>query len=269
MLAPSPPSASRLLRVEHAVAEALLAAPSLEDAFARLLAAIGDGLGWQYGGLWLPVDGLRCVATWTEGGEALEAFAATSRALTLAPGEGLPGRVQACGRPIWIPSIAADANFPRAPRRPRPACTRRSRSRSPASAERSSSSPPGRRRSTRTCWRRSRASAGSSGQFVEHRRAESAVRESEARKRAMLDAALDAVITIDADGRIVEVNAAVEAIFGHPPAALVGRELGEALVPPALRDRHREGLARGSGRLLGSASRSPRCTRTGTSSRSS
>ena len=48
------------------------------------------------------------------------------------------------------------------------------------------------------------------GQFVEHRRAEAAVGESEARKRAMLDAALDAVITIDAGGRIVEVNAAVQ-----------------------------------------------------------
>ena len=55
------------------------------------------------------------------------------------------------------------------------------------------------------------------GQFVEHRRAEAAVHESEARKRAMLDAALDAVITIDAGGRIVEVNAAVEDVFGHPP----------------------------------------------------
>ena len=58
------------------------------------------------------------------------------------------------------------------------------------------------------------------GQFVEHRRAEAAVHESEARKRAMLDAALDAVITIDAGGRIVEVNAAVQDVFGHAPAAL-------------------------------------------------
>ena len=89
------------------------------------------------------------------------------------------------------------------------------------------------------------------GQFVEHRRAEAAVGESEARKRAMLDAALDAVITIDGAGRIVEVNAAVEAIFGHRPETLIGRELGEALVPPSLRERHRAGLARGTGKLLG------------------
>jgi PAS domain S-box-containing protein len=67
----------------------------------------------------------------------------------------------------------------------------------------------------------------------------------------MLDAALDAVITIDGGGRIVEVNAAVQEVFGHRPEALVGRELGEALVPPALRERHRAGLARGTGTLLG------------------
>ena len=56
--------------------------------------------------------------------------------------------------------------------------------------------------------------------------------DSEARKRAMLDAALDAVITIDAGGRIVEVNAAVEDIFGHPPESLIGREMASVLVPP-------------------------------------
>ena len=75
--------------------------------------------------------------------------------------------------------------------------------------------------------------------------------ESEARKRAMLDAALDAVITIDAGGRIVEVNAAVEDIFGHSPESLIGREMASALVPPSLRERHRDGLARGTGTLIG------------------
>src|SRR4051812_14260740 len=101
MLAPPPPSASRLLRVEHAVAEALLEADSPDDAFPRLLVAVGEGLDWHYGGVWLP-DGdgaLRCIATWSAGGKPLERFAAASRTLTLAPGEGLPGRVQARQRP--------------------------------------------------------------------------------------------------------------------------------------------------------------------------
>ena len=97
------------------MAEALLAAPSAQDAFPSLLRAVGEGLGWHYGGVWLPVGGgvLHCVATWTAGGEALEHFAMTSRTLVLAPGEGLPGRVQATGQPAWIPDVATDANFPR------------------------------------------------------------------------------------------------------------------------------------------------------------
>jgi PAS domain S-box-containing protein len=89
------------------------------------------------------------------------------------------------------------------------------------------------------------------GQFVGHRRAEAAVHESEARKRAMLDAALDAVITIGSDGRIVEVNAAVEDIFGYPAQELVGREMAAALVPEHLRDAHRRGLTKPTGELIG------------------
>src|SRR4051812_28187193 len=100
MLAPASPSASRLLHVEHAVAETLLEAPSAEAAFPALLSAIGEGLEWRYGGLWLPVAGgvLHCVEAWA-GDPVVEPFAAASRTLALAGGEGLPGRVQASGRP--------------------------------------------------------------------------------------------------------------------------------------------------------------------------
>src|SRR5262245_25038800 len=115
MLAPPPLSASRLLRVEHAVAEALLDTDSADEAFPRLLAAVGQGLGWHYGGIWLPVasGSLHCVATWSAGGRPLERFAATSRTLALGPGEGLPGRVQASRQPAWIADVVSDPNFPR------------------------------------------------------------------------------------------------------------------------------------------------------------
>ena len=125
----APPSASRLLRVEHAVAEALLAAPSAQDAFPSLLRAVGEGLGWQYGGVWLPVGGgvLHCVATWTAGGEALEHFAMTSRTLVLAPGEGLPGRVQATRAAGLDPRRRDGRELPAPPRRGRGRPARRVR----------------------------------------------------------------------------------------------------------------------------------------------
>jgi PAS domain S-box-containing protein len=64
------------------------------------------------------------------------------------------------------------------------------------------------------------------------------------RARAVLHAALDAVVAIDADSRILEWNPAAERTFGHPAAEALGRDLAELIVPPALRARHRAGLAR-------------------------
>jgi PAS domain S-box-containing protein len=68
--------------------------------------------------------------------------------------------------------------------------------------------------------------------------------ESEARHRAVLQAALDAVVTIDARGLISYVNPAFEQTFGYQAADVAGRELAEVIVPSALRAAHRDGLAR-------------------------
>ena len=76
---------------------------------------------------------------------------------------------------------------------------------------------------------------------------------------AILDAALDAVITMDHNGRVLEFNRAAETTFGYERANVVGRELAELIVPPDTRDAHRRALARwteegpgpGAGTLLG------------------
>jgi PAS domain S-box-containing protein len=67
---------------------------------------------------------------------------------------------------------------------------------------------------------------------------------SAARERAVLEAALDGVISVDVRARITYVNSAAERIFGYRAEDLLGRELAEAVVPPSLRDAHRRGLAR-------------------------
>ncbi len=74
--------------------------------------------------------------------------------------------------------------------------------------------------------------------------AEEALRRSEARKTSILDAALDAIITIDAAGRITEFNPAAERMLGYGRTEALGRELAELIIPPAFRAGHREGLAR-------------------------
>ncbi|MEP6695106.1 MAG: EAL domain-containing protein [Chloroflexota bacterium] len=60
--------------------------------------------------------------------------------------------------------------------------------------------------------------------------------------RDMLDAALDAHIVMDADGRITRWNAQAEAMFGWRHDEIVGKELAETIVPPAFREAHRQGI---------------------------
>ncbi len=67
---------------------------------------------------------------------------------------------------------------------------------------------------------------------------------SEARQRAILETALDAVISIDRYARVTYVNSAFERTFGYRAAEVIGRDLAETIVPPSLREAHRRGLAR-------------------------
>ena len=83
-----------------------------------------------------------------------------------------------------------------------------------------------------------------SGALAALARAEDAVRASEARKSAMVEAALDAIVTIDAEGRIIEFNAAAEQIFGRDRSVVFGKSMSDVLIPPALREQHRRGMAR-------------------------
>jgi two-component system sensor histidine kinase/response regulator len=91
--------------------------------------------------------------------------------------------------------------------------------------------------------------------LTERKRTEAALREGEMRNRAMVEAALDGVITIDDRGKIVEFNAAAERIFGHARVAVLGRDMSEVLIPPGLRDKHRRGMERfrqtGQSQILG------------------
>jgi PAS domain S-box-containing protein len=68
--------------------------------------------------------------------------------------------------------------------------------------------------------------------------------ESEARKAGILDAALDCIITIDHRGRVVDFNVSAERTFGYQRGDILGRLMADLIIPPALRDRHRQGLTK-------------------------
>jgi two-component system, cell cycle sensor histidine kinase and response regulator CckA len=75
------------------------------------------------------------------------------------------------------------------------------------------------------------------------------------RSRAIVEAALDAVLTMDAAGLIVDLNASAERLFGYSRDVAIGKSMADLIIPSAFRDRHRAGFARhlatGTSRILG------------------
>ena len=74
--------------------------------------------------------------------------------------------------------------------------------------------------------------------------AEQDLGESQARQGAMIEAAPDAIVSMDHAGRILEFNPAAERIFGYRREDVLGRDLAGLVIPADLRDRHRQGLER-------------------------
>ncbi len=62
--------------------------------------------------------------------------------------------------------------------------------------------------------------------------------------RDVLDTALDAVVSIDAEGQVTFWNRRAEAIFGWSAQEAHGREIAALVMPARYRDAHREGLRR-------------------------
>src|SRR5919109_159938 len=90
---------------------------------------------------------------------------------------------------------------------------------------------------------------------TELKRADLARQHSEVRRAAVLETALDAVITIDHRGSVLDFNPAAERLFGRSRAGVQGKNIAELIVPPRLREAHHRGmahyLATGEGPVLG------------------
>lgn len=82
-----------------------------------------------------------------------------------------------------------------------------------------------------------------------------ALRENEARKDAVLRSTLDAIVAIDANGRITEFNRAGEETFGYKRDDVIGKPLHETIIPERYREAHLNGLKRfletGETRVIG------------------
>lgn len=86
--------------------------------------------------------------------------------------------------------------------------------------------------------------SGPLGLFIGRVYAEDKLRVSEARKSGILDSALDCIITIDKDSRVIDFNTAAERTFGYTAEDVIGQSLSDLIVPEAYREAHKKGMDR-------------------------
>lgn len=91
--------------------------------------------------------------------------------------------------------------------------------------------------------------------ITERQQAENAVRQSEARHRAITETAQDAIIAADSRGNIRLWNSAAEKIFGYSAAEVLDNSMLKTIVPPKYREAKRKGFAEfvrtGNGPVIG------------------
>jgi PAS domain S-box-containing protein len=80
--------------------------------------------------------------------------------------------------------------------------------------------------------------------ITERKQAEADAMASRERTRLIVESALDAVITIDQLGRVTGWNPQAAVTFGWSSAEVLGRTLADIVIPEAMREAHREGMAR-------------------------
>ncbi len=225
----------------------------LEDAAPVMLQGICQSLGWDRGSLWVVEEHtgqLARTSVWHRPEPKPEANGAQP---AVSPGTDLPASVRKTGKPVWLPlfphgssglvprpNLAAVANKVRKGRQLALAFPVMLGSEVLGVLE--FRDPVGHEPDEDVL--ETMVNVGNQiGLFLHRRRSELAVRQSEARKRAVLEAALDAIITIDRDGKVVDFNPAAEELFRCPRAQALGEEMAGLFLPPGTRERFRAALA--------------------------
>lgn len=239
------------LAAYEAIARVLSESSTLEDAICGTMEAIGDHLGWTRAFFWEPDANDVLHVTQHRSASERDAFDDASRDASFVRGAGLPGRVWQTGQPAFIEKLSSDDNFARldAAR----ACGFASAFAFPLRIDRTLLGVLEFFKPTPTPVDTALLELmGSVGRHLAHVVARLRAQDANA---AVLSVALDAIVSIDHRGRIVEWNPAAERMFGIARVAAIGREMAEVFVPPTLREAHRAGLARylrtGEARVLG------------------
>ncbi len=215
----------------------------------RILQAICESLAWDYGAVWRVdphANVLRRVESWHPEGVEFARFEAASRDAEYPPGIGLPGRVWEAGQPVWVRGVTPGASFPRA---------KIAREEGLLSAVGFPIRLSGTVAAVMEFFSRQAlepdegvlrilgAIGNQVGQFLERKRAEEELRESEARFRHLFEDAPVAYHEIDREGIVRRINRAEARQLGREPEEMQGRPFWE-FVAPAEREASREAVRR-------------------------
>jgi two-component system, cell cycle sensor histidine kinase and response regulator CckA len=105
------------LRIKDAVSRILAESPSMTDAAPKIIQVMCETGDWEVGAIWnvdRSLNELGCINFWSLPSGDVPEFEALTRKTKFLPGVGLPGRVWSSGDPAWITDVTKDNNFPRA-----------------------------------------------------------------------------------------------------------------------------------------------------------
>ena len=214
---------------QYAIAQVLAEASTWVDAVPAILQALCESLGWQVGTIWTlnPQDNhLHSFQSWHLPGLELQEFLDLTAQITFAPGVGLPGRIWQSRQPAWISDLETDSNFLRAAVAIkvglRTACGfpillgDKLLGEIECFSDRPQAPDPD--------LLDLMAAIGSQiGQFIERKRTEDALRESQELFSHFMSHSPFAAFIKDAAGRKIYVNAALERLLQRPSAEIVGK----------------------------------------------
>ncbi|HJT66674.1 MAG TPA: PAS domain S-box protein [Pyrinomonadaceae bacterium] len=108
----------RRLALQYAITRIVSRSIDFVEGTHEILESVCESLGWQVGVLWAvdhQEEVLRCVDVWQSPVLDADDFEHACVSMLFPKGVGLPGRIWESGRPVWIPNLKKDRNFPRSP----------------------------------------------------------------------------------------------------------------------------------------------------------